>query len=142
MHPRVATLLPLYHLPRLLDDEYYMALAHSVEVNKRYAWFYSLQAAAGKHVILDNSAVELGHPMEFPRYIQLAANISATEIMLPDWYKDASKTLMSMRDALKYIEFRRSAGFNVGYHPRIMVIPQGTDIRDWERCACHMLEEP
>src|SRR3989337_2874228 len=91
-NPKIATIVPLAHLNEIKDDDYFMALSYAIS-NSEYAGFFNERAGEGKHVILDNSAVELGEPEDFKGYLEKAMAIHASEIMLPDVFRDPEATL-------------------------------------------------
>lgn len=132
MHPKLATILPMAHLKELEQDEYFLALAH-MEDFPEYREFFQRKAAAGKHVILDNSAVELGGPEPFEKYIKRAMSLSATQIMFPDIFKDPAATLEEARKAMKFMA-------SIPYRPMIMVIPQGNTTAEWLENAANLIE--
>ncbi len=91
MYDKIATIVPLAHLDELRYDDYLMALAHAAQT-RDYMDFYKARAGEGRYVILDNSAVELGKPMDFATYLGLAMEMGASEIVLPDHFQDAKRT--------------------------------------------------
>lgn len=130
-HPKVATLLPVRYLTLTRFDEYFMSLSHAA-VNIAYAAFFALRAAEGKYVILDNSAVELGHPEDFGSYLLKAQLMNASEILLPDWLQDSERTLKEMYSSLEVLK-------DLDFKPNVMVVPQGETVGDWLDCAEKMM---
>lgn len=129
MNPKIATLVPVKHLNLIADDQYFMALSHMVS-NDLYAEFFYQRSRLGMRVTLDNSAVELGNPESFDDYIDKAAQIGA-DIMLPDFFQDAEKTIDAARKHMPTVQAR---GFGVN----VMVIPQGKTVLDWLLCASNL----
>lgn len=136
MYNKIATILPLKHLGMIAGEKYFMALSHACD-DPEYAEFYRTRVIAGAHVILDNSAVELGQPEGFDSYLAKATAMQATEIILPDYFGDAHLTLNATGACLRQLKYRKE---NADYLPRIMAIPQGKDIPEWVWCAEQMLE--
>ena len=124
-NPKIATIVPLAHLDLIKDDDYFMALSYAID-NKDYAGFFAERAGEGKHVILDNSAVELGEPENFVTYLDKAQSIHASEIMLPDIFQDAEETIHEASKSLPKIKSK--------YHFDLMIIPQGKTLNEWMAC--------
>lgn len=124
MHPKIASLLPLHHLSEIKDDEYFMALSHAAD-NDEYLMFFRDRAAEGKYVTLDNSAVELGEPEPFEKYVEKAIGMNANQILLPDTFLEPEKTLREARKSLEFLARTRT------YNPDIMVVPQGKTVLEW-----------
>ena len=123
MYDKIATIVPLAHLEELRYDDYLMALAHAAQT-RDYMDFYKERAGEGRYVILDNSAVELGAPMDFATYLGLAMEMGASEIVLPDHFMDASATKKAAFPAIQMAKLG-------GYYGNIMFIPQGRNREEW-----------
>lgn len=131
-NPKVATIVPLHHLELLNDDEYFLALSHAAE-NSMYLRFFREWAEQGKYIILDNSAVELEEPEPFGHYLEKALSMGASEILLPDHFRNPERTLDAAWAAMAALE-------NTGYTGRIMVVPQGKTVFEWLRNAVELLD--
>lgn len=122
---KLATLVPLKHLDLIKDDDYFMALSH-VASNSDYVDFFKARSKEGKHVILDNSCIEIGEPEKFEDYFEKALAMRASEIMFPDIFEDPLVTLMKAWScAIDFAGEIRSRGL------RVMVIPQGKSRSIW-----------
>lgn len=116
----------------LLGD-YLLVLAHDVKNN--VARYKKLIARKRRHVILDNSSVELGQPMT-EGLIELFYEIGADAIVLPDVIGSRDKTLKAIEKYLTEI-----SGFHACQLPW-MGIPQGETEDEIIDCALsiqHML---
>lgn len=126
-HPKVATIVPLNHLETIKDDEYFMALSHAAD-NDDYLNFFAERSAESKCVILDNSAVELGHPEPFSSYFDKAYRMKASVIMLPDHFQDRQATYNAAVECM----FKLAQTLvTEEYNPSIMCIPQGKSFFEW-----------
>ena len=130
----IATIVPTLHLEDIKDDTYFMALSHLC-TNLRYLSFYQDRAAEGKYVILDNSTVELGHPVDPAEYLYNAEVMGADEVLLPDYLYDLERTIDEGVAFLKYYTTK-------DYRCRIMAVPQGRNINQWLDCASIMVQWP
>ena len=133
MH-KIATIVPKAHLDLVKGDSYLMALTHAAD-DPLYLEFFADRVAEGKYVILDNSTVELGEPEDFETYISKAIRMGASEIVLPDWFQDAHRTLAYVYSGLK-------AARELGYMGRFMAAPQGVNHSEWIHNASQMLDHP
>jgi len=130
---KIASIVPVAHLGELVDDTYFMALSHLCDMNPMYMEFYKAQVNAGKHVTLDNSTVELGHPANPDGYLENAVRMGASQVLLPDWLYDTERTLDEGDDFLRRVEAHHYTG-------RLMAVPQGRTDDEWLGCARTMLE--
>jgi len=133
MH-KIATIVPKAHLDLIMNDEYLMALTHAAD-DPLYLEFFADRVAEGKYVILDNSTVELGEPEDFETYISKAKLMGASEIVLPDWFQDADRTLAYIKPGIETAQ-------RLGYKGRYMAVPQGLTHSEWIHNASEMLVYP
>lgn len=117
---KVASIVPLAHLELTRDDDYFMALSYACS-DPRYVEFFRARAKEGKHVILDNSAVEKSEPEDLESYLTKAVDMNASEILSPDYFRNSSKTFLAIGPT-----FVMANRFD--YQGKIMVVPQGQDI--------------
>lgn len=117
MYSKVASIVPVAHLDLTKDDDYFMALSYACS-DRRYVDFFRARADAGKHVILDNSAVEKSGPEDLETYLEKAVDMNASEILSPDYFRDSAKTFHAIGDT-----FIMANRFD--YQGKIMVVPQG-----------------
>ena len=130
----VASIVPIEHLSLLEHDEYHMALVHMCG-DPTYYQFYKDQVKAGKYVILDNSTVELGEPMDPDVYLVDAMRMGASEVLYPDWLYEADHSIEAGKDFIKRAK-------KWGYKGKFMGAPQGKTEDEWLECAIRMLEWP
>lgn len=134
---KIAVIVPTPHLDLIADRDYQMCLAHLVADDRVYRKFYRDQAEQGHFVLMDNGVVETGHPMEIDRLLRLAMEVRATELVLPDTIRDAKQSIADAIDSLLHIHSR-------GLHKilRVMAVPHGRDLADWDWCLSKMLSLP
>lgn len=125
--PKVATIVPAAHLDLLDSDSYFMVLGHVAELDDEYIDYFREASHAGSTVILDNSAVELGEPMDIRHQLTIAQYIGASELVLPDYYQDRQRTIEACRDAIKVARGE--------YSGRLMGVPQGSTCEEWYFCC-------
>lgn len=79
-------------------NDYDYALVHLFDENPAYLKFYQDQVAAGRTVILDNSAYELGVPFETKAYKKAIKQLRPTEYVLPDFRDNSARTVDAARE--------------------------------------------
>lgn len=122
---RPAHILPIGRLIRYTDM--HMALTHLVEsAGSRYNEFFK-ELPDSDYIILDNSVIELGEPVNLDRLLKAADTINADEIVIPDSYKNKEETIRLM-----YYYLDRLVNKNVPY--KIQVVPHGDNIQEWVKC--------
>lgn len=129
---KIATIVPVAHLSSLISDKYVMALSYPAHSANYIAFFRNL-AKQGAFVMLDNSAVEMGQPEPIDSYVAKAIAMKASEIVLPDYFQDANRTLEASKAC---IELAR----DLGYAGQFMGVPQGATAAEWLRSAFEMLQ--
>ena len=110
-----------------LSQKIHLCLAHLVERSEVYRDYYRKKARAGHTVILDNSAFELGKAYPAEKMFELAEIIGATEIMAPEFFLDAEKTIEAV------FEFSEVMSKN-GSKAKIFATICGSDINEWLHC--------
>ncbi len=83
--------------------------------------------AAGNYVILDNGVAE-GEAISGKKLAELAMELHVTEVIAPDVWRDADRSLEATR------QFIMSYGGELGAQEasiRIMAVPQGKTLGDW-----------
>ncbi len=132
MREKVATIVPKAHLNLTKDDTLFMALVHVAVQDADYVKFFEDRAAEGKYVILDDSAIELGEPISFWRMLEVAQQMDASEIVLPDYFRDNERTFEATKAALEVAQQQ-------GYTGATMACPHGKTKADWLDCARKLL---
>ena len=133
---KLASIVPqnLLHLTK--DSDFHMALAHLIGTDgyEEYTDFFR-NRKEGTFCILDNGVIE-GNPMSIETIIERALYINADEIVLPDAYKDATKTIKMIDAAIKTL----IGHFGEHNWPfKLMVVPQGDSEESWLSCASILL---
>lgn len=135
---KMASIVPQNFLQLTAEADFHMALAHLVDEEgyEKYTEFFK-NRKEGSFCILDNGIIE-GNPMPIETIIEKAAVINADEIVLPDAYKDASKTIKMVDAAIKVLcdKFGKH-----GWPFKLMVVPQGESEAIWLDCAKILLQE-
>lgn len=128
---KVATILGIPYLYMEKDNDYHLCLAHLL-AHKEYADFFRERARHGDQVIMDNGVVETGLPMPWSLLKELADDVEATDLILPDKLYDSRATLEMGKAAIKEYD---------GY-PSLTAVPQGRNFNEWKQCLREMLEWP
>ena len=111
-------------------DGIFMCLAQYALADDEYRTYYKEKAAQGNEVILDNGAAE-GGAMPLERLLLLVDSIKPTVWVVPDYVRDAPRTLWSL------IEMQDELSSQVPFP--YMVVPQGKSVWDWRLCMDEML---
>lgn len=135
---QMASIVPQNFLNLTAESNFHMALAHLVGEDgyEEYTEFFK-NRKEGAFCILDNGVIE-GSPMPIETIIEKALLIGANEIVLPDAYKDAAKTIKMVDKALKVLLTKFGAH---NWPFSLMVVPQGDTEETWLDCAKILLEE-
>lgn len=88
---KAAIIAPTGLLSRYANTGYHLALAH-LRSNVRYVEFYKEARANGEFVILDNSVIELGRPVDFGELFRAIETFNPSEVVLCDFPRDPKKT--------------------------------------------------
>lgn len=125
---RVAHIVPVSHLADTVDMQYHMCLAHLVD-NPEYKAHFAKMSAEGRFVLMDNGAAE-GAQLSPPLLVDMYEEIGPTEIVLPDTLYEPGSTIQKSRNFMRVLD---EAGLDGKY--RLMAVPQGRSLREWEACA-------
>jgi hypothetical protein len=140
---RTCLIPPVPDLDRFIDrsHDHHLVLSHLIDDHPRYANFYSKRAHAyGDYVILDNGAKELGSGLGLETLLQHAIRIGAKEVVLSDTRYNAESTIeLGKRELQWLVDFEGRAMYEAADKPRIMIVPQGGNPREWERCLEELL---
>lgn len=140
---KVATILPQPYLELVQEDKYVLALAHLLGKPgmERYTDYFLNK---GRHeedafVILDNGLIE-GNPRPIEELVVIALTLNASELVLPDVFRDKQGTLDAIAHACAYLDTPTvSKTINkMGF----MAVPQGANLEEWLDCAEILLKNP
>jgi hypothetical protein len=139
---------PVHLLARLKREnreafgDYHLPLAHDVLNHpKAYSELFieNTQTRVTKEkpyfIILDNSVIELGKPMDEKDLFEAAEIVRPDVLVLPDVIGDIAATLDLARDACNRWQ---NSGINCGY----MAVPQGKIMSEVMECIDEMLTFP
>lgn len=120
------------NLLNVIEDNYtiHMALAHLTK-HSEYKDFYRKQSEKGNFVILDNSIVELGKAVDIDYLLSVAQDIRAHELIFPDVFDDAEKTLQEAKKAM--VKFKGIT------HIRKAAVCQGKNLKEISNCAKELI---
>lgn len=126
------TLVPQKYLHMIKDFDMHLALACFInkEGYEKYTEFYMGGKEGRKKdsfLILDNGVIE-GDPIAFPNCLEIAKQINANEIVLPDVYKDSKATEAAIEEAVAFIENLSVFEKN---RFQFMMVPQGKSFGEW-----------
>lgn len=119
--------------------DYLLLLAHDVLDNEAaYIELLSNMRAENPakqpFIILDNSLVELGHPMKMVDIRRASSVVNADVIILPDCLRDARETIKLSFDFLNSWDYRMYAATGCK-NPEFMAVIQGVNVPQLVYCA-------
>lgn len=129
---------PIAHLEEFAQGNFHLTLAHMYK-NDAYRKHYQQQAAQGATILLDNGAWER-QLLPFEELIDLAVEVGATELVLPDSLFNFVETISHLSDALRTLSnpywFNKLQDNNID----LCFIPQGSSSSDWAACMNYGLD--
>lgn len=127
---QIATILPQNYLHLTKKDTYHMCLAHLLcrEGMDAYTEFFMTRPESD-YVIMDNGVIE-GDPRPIEELIEKAAKVNASEMILPDVFRNKEQTLNAIEDAMRKMP---------EHHPKLMAVPQGNTMSEWLDCASEIV---
>lgn len=141
--PSFAPVVPLVVAEKLqasgIYGRYHLLLAHDVAALENIAGYATLfNKVEPSTIIMDNSVVELGHPVPIETMIEACKAIIGTRyishrivVVLPDHMLDGPATADSTRSALaEWAPAFQKEFIDVDF----MAVPQGEDITTWVKC--------
>jgi hypothetical protein len=132
---KLGIITPTKYLNQFAVSDYHLVLAHIVESNDEYRDFYKKRSEEGDFITLDNSSYEIGDDHYTPSdLIELAEEVGASEVMAPEHYLDADKTIEKAGAFLE--EFRAKVGPNLG----VICTAHGKDLDDIIRCHDELIK--
>lgn len=135
---KMAGIVPQQFMGLISQDDMHMALAQLIneEGMEAYTSFYKNGRKNYSYLILDNGAAE-GKTMPIEMIVDKAELIRASEIVLPDAYRDARGTLKLHEEAIDYLLQRYDGAENIPF--KLMAVPQGSNKEEWIACAKTLL---
>jgi hypothetical protein len=128
---KIAVISPNTGLAETLRLSFHFVLAPKIVNDRALQYKYADMARNGDFVIIDNGAPE-GESLSASAYIEVANNVGADEVILPDVLRDAEATLRA--------SFNKDL-LNVFPACSRMIVPQGEDWADWDACLEVMVEK-
>lgn len=119
-------------LGQFVNEPYHLCLLLECIGNAVYRDTYRDIVERGHHVILDNSAHELGHSRDVSQLIEVAKEIRPTEVVLPDRLFFGDDTAKLSGEAAELIRYKLPG---IG----MMAVPQGRTIEEWKNCLANLL---
>ncbi|MNB67133.1 hypothetical protein D3C75_136180 [compost metagenome] len=135
---KAATIVPQKYLHLIENQTYHMALAHLIGKAgfEDYSAFYELKGKQDdKFLIMDNGLIE-GDPRPIEEIVEKAKLLYASELVLPDVFRDSPATLSAVERAFDYI-------YDNGiYDLKVMAVAQGNTYEEWLANARELLKLP
>lgn len=110
-----------------------------MEKSNRYTQFYQERSEAGDFIMMDNSVIELGEPVELKRVLWAAKKVHAHEIILPDILHASNRTVELITDALVELQQLRNTSDFANYNFKVQAVPQGETVEDWFECLNRLM---
>jgi len=115
-----------YQQEGMLGD-YHLLLAHDVVANP--SEYHRIYGNQGYHIIMDNSVIELGHPVDL-EFMRTAVGLTQADVFaLPDKLLDQQGTINSTMTALN--EWHTL----ITDQTKAMAVPQGATWDEWVECV-------
>lgn len=137
---KTATILPQRYLHLCEDEDYLMALAHLINkpgMEKYTEFFKGKGLEEDTFLIMDNGVIE-GDLRPISELLTKAVEIHASELILPDVFRNSKETLRLVEDATLYLADHADEFGEMGF----MAVPQGETLEQWLSCATLLLENP
>jgi hypothetical protein len=115
-----------------------MALAHLIGKAgfEDYTTFYELKGRQNdKFLIMDNGLIE-GDPRPIEEIVDKAEKLHASELVLPDVFRDRNATWRAVNKALVYLHNKGK------FDMRVMAVAQGNTYEEWLESARELLKLP
>lgn len=122
---KIASIVPVKNIEHTFDNSYAMMLTHL----KDYYPQTAIQQRNNCYRIMDNSLIELGGAVDIDQVYEAAKQCQAHEIILPDVFRDATKTRQSIYDALDKLSKKGRL-----YDFRLMAVCQGSTVEEFVNC--------
>lgn len=115
----------------------HLLLAHDVLKSQENIDLYCAMYAGipFKHVIMDNSVIEMGTSVDPKMILEAAEIVQAKVVVMPDALLDKDNTIQATMNGISVIgaELKKQ-------HRHILAIPQGKDFTDWIKCLEHFAD--
>lgn len=129
-------------LPRL-----HLCLSHLTRpefvLHSDYLAYYKDRRQHGDYIIMDNGADEneKGIGEDLATTLEAAIKVHAQEVVVPDVQEDAPETIKAGVEAFAWLRTNEGRiAYSLAGRPRLMVVPQGSDWRQWAACAMYLLQ--
>lgn len=132
-----APVVPTQILQKLKDygklGDYHLLLAHDIVAKpKEYEAIFSRPKHSPMTIILDNSVIELGGAVDLSVITEAAQIVKPETTVLPDVLLNTEATIWKCGAAY---DIWIDAFINAHLEPDFMIVPQGTTLKEWIRCA-------
>ena len=128
---KVAHIVPILNLESIKGRSIHMCLAPIARQYPEYKDFYTQEAKNGSFVIFDNGAFE-GEMLADDVLLDLALEIGASELVVPDHLGDAHRTLDALHRFLDFFNLEKKNGLH------LLVVPQGNCYKNIQCCLDDM----
>lgn len=124
--PVVPTQVAAYYHDQGMLGDYHLLLAHDVVAHPTE--YHRLYSDVSRFVIMDNSVIELGHPVDL-EFMRTAIGVTHANVFaLPDELLDKDATIASTMKALD------EWGSLITMETSAMAVPQGSNWAEWLEC--------
>ena len=123
----ICSIMPKGKYQLMYREPMVMLLTHLVEADDTYVKLALSHPSTYK--ILDNSLIELGGALPMERLVAAADKVKASEIILPDVFKDAKATVNATKDAIKWLKKNNYLG-----KYKLMAVCHGKTEKEFNWC--------
>lgn len=127
---RIAHIYPIANAYQMRGQKVNMLLTHLALKYPAYAELCKQLSSEGSYTILDNSLIECKEALSIKDVCDVAENVMAREIILPDVFQDGTATIKACEESLEYLHDRY--GSEIPFN--IMAVAQGKTIEEFTSC--------
>lgn len=111
----IINIVPAQNVEEMKDTPMMMFLTH---LCLKYPAYKAFATRYRGFKILDNSLIEMGEAMDFGTVLQVAKDIQANEVVLPDVFQDGAATIEAVMNAIRMYEKPEGMQFMAVVHGR------------------------
>lgn len=132
---KVGLIAPIPHLSEYATGDFHLVLLHLLLQQPGYRHHYNRLTLANPmtHIVVDNSAFELGAGLSVNELLDQAIYIGAREICIPDVMHDAQGTIERAAMSIRTLYSNRRKDLR-DHLIQLMIIPHGKTIYQWGQC--------
>lgn len=139
---KTCLICPIPDLEKYVDRgaTHHLLLSHLFSIPGYLAFYQRRVMEFGDYVMIDNSAKEYGEGVGLKRLLEQAIAVGAQEVVLSDVRYRFADTVVKGQKELSWLSTDEGWSlYQKAMMPRLMIVPQGADMKEWRRCLHHLL---